>query len=201
MTKPERSKWKKHPALWRRLLLGLLGVILGINIYLANAGRLLGNTLPMPFGYGAAVVLSGSMEPTFSRGDLILVKQTDSFSVGDIVVYQTEGILVVHRVIELDGDTVITQGDANSTSDPVFEKSAVKGTVIGWVPRVGILVNALKTPVGMILVLVCALLMIELSFQKQKEKDEKELEAIKEEIRRLRSEGEDQSEGMKTRRK
>lgn len=201
MTKPERSKWKKHPALWRRLLLGLLGVILGINIYLANAGRLLGNTLPMPFGYGAAVVLSGSMEPTFSRGDLILVKQTDSFSVGDIVVYQTEGILVVHRVIELDGDTIITQGDANSTSDPVFEKSAVKGTVIGWVPRVGILVNALKTPVGMILVLVCALLMIELSFRKQKEKDEKELEAIKEEIRRLRSEGEDQSEGMKMRRK
>ena len=73
--------------------------------------------------------------------------------------------------------------------------------MIGWVPRVGILVNALKTPVGMILVLVCALLMIELSFRKQKEKDEKELEAIKEEILRLRSEGEDQSEGMKMRRK
>lgn len=186
-----RLKRKKHPALWRRLLLALLGVILGINIYLANAGRLLGNALPMPFGYGAAVVLSGSMEPTFSKDDLVFVKRTDAIAVGDIVVYQFERSLVVHRIIELDGGMVITRGDANSTADPAFEKSAVLGVVIGWVPRVGAAVNALKTPAGMILVLVCAFLMIELSFQKQKEKDEEELEAIKEEIRRLKSEGED----------
>ena len=192
MAKSERSKRKKHSALWRRLLLALLGVILGINIYLANASGLLGNKLPMPFGYGAAVVLSGSMEPTFSKDDLILVKQTDSIDVGDIVVYQSGGMLVVHRVIALDGDLVTTQGDANNTADPALEKSAVMGTVIGWIPGVGVVVNALKTPAGTIGVLVCAFLMTELSFRKQKEKDEKELEAIKEEIRRLRSEGENE---------
>ena len=37
----------------------LCGAILGLNIYSANAGKLVGNKLPMPFGYGAAVVLSG----------------------------------------------------------------------------------------------------------------------------------------------
>ena len=192
MAKSERSKRKKHSALWRRLLLALLGVILGINIYLANASGLLGNTLPMPFGYGAAVVLSGSMEPTFSKDDLIFVKETDEIAVGDIVVYQSGGELIVHRVIALDGDLVTTQGDANNTADPALEKSAIMGTVIGWIPGVGVVVNALKTPAGTIGVLVCAFLMTELSFRKQKEKDEKELEAIKEEIRRLRSEGENE---------
>lgn len=192
MAESERSKRKKHSALWRRLLLALLGVILGINLYLANASGLLGNTLPMPFGYGAAVVLSGSMEPTFSKDDLIFVKETDEIAVGDIVVYQSSGMLVVHRVIALEGDMVITQGDANNVPDSAFEKSAIMGTVIGWIPGIGAVVNALKTPVGMILVLVSAFLLIELSFRKQKDQDEKELEAIKEEIRRLRSEGENE---------
>ena len=57
----------------RVLLLAVCGLVLGLNIYSANAKSLVGNHLPMPFGYGAAVVLSGSMEPTLSVGDLILV--------------------------------------------------------------------------------------------------------------------------------
>ena len=50
-------------------LLALCGAVLGVNLYFANAGSLLGDKLPMPFGYGAAVVLSGSMEPALSKGD------------------------------------------------------------------------------------------------------------------------------------
>lgn len=192
MNQKETNKKKKVSALARRLGLAVLGLFLGLNMYLLNAERVLGNNLPMPFGYGAAVVLSGSMEPTFSKDDLILVKQTDAIAVGDIVVFQSDGMLVVHRVIAVDGDMVTTQGDANNIADPAFEKSAVMGIVIGWIPRVGVVVNALKTPAGTIGVLVCAFLLIELSFRKQKEKDDKELEAIKEEIRRLRSEGENQ---------
>lgn len=192
MNQKATNNKKKASALARRLGLAVLGLFLGLNMYLLNAERVLGNTLPMPFGYGAAVVLSGSMEPTFSKDDLILVKQTDAIAVGDIVVFQSDGMLVVHRVIAVDGDMVTTQGDANNSADPAFEKSAVMGIVIGWIPRVGVVVNALKTPAGTIGVLVCAFLLIELSFRKQKEKDDKELEAIKEEIRRLRSEGENQ---------
>ena len=67
------------------MLLVVLGAIIGINAYLANANNLVGNKLPLPFGYGAAVVLSGSMEPAFSKGDLIIVKETDEFDLNDIV--------------------------------------------------------------------------------------------------------------------
>ena len=177
-----------HSAFFRRMLLAVLGVILGINLYMTNARGVLGNQLPMPFGYGIANVLSGSMEPTFSKGALLLVEETDHITTGDIVVYQAGHELIVHRIVEIDGDTVVTQGDANNVADQPFDRSEIKGKVLGWVPGLGAAVTVLKTPLGIILTLVLAFLLIEASFRKQREADDQELEAIKEEIRRLKEE-------------
>ena len=184
----------KQNAIWRHILLVICGLFLGINIYLVNANNLLGNKMPMPFGYGAAVVLSGSMEPTFSKDDLIFVKKTDSIDTGDIVVYQSNNSLVVHRVVSMDGDMVVTKGDANNIEDSSFDKSAIKGVVVGSIPGLGIIVNAIKTPTGTVVVLLCAFLLIELSFRKQKESDDKRIEDIKAEIRMLKEEKEDNDE-------
>ena len=184
----------KQNAIWRHILLVICGLLLGINIYLVNANNLLGNKMPMPFGYGAAVVLSGSMEPTFSKDDLIFVKKTDSIDTGDIVVYQSNNSLVVHRVVSMDGDMVVTKGDANNIEDSSFDKSAIKGVVVGSIPGLGIIVNSIKTPTGTVVVLLCAFLLIELSFRKQKESDDKRIEDIKAEIRMLKEEKEDNDE-------
>ena len=56
----------------RMLALLILGVFLGIRFYAWNAQHLTGNAVPMPFGVGASVVLSGSMEPALSVGDLLI---------------------------------------------------------------------------------------------------------------------------------
>ena len=193
MVSSKKRKIKQN-AIWRHILLVICGLLLGINIYLVNANNLLGNKLPMPFGYGAAVVLSGSMEPTFSKDDLIIVKKKDSFDIGDVVVYQSNDSLVVHRVVSMDGDMVVTKGDANNIEDASFDKSAIKGVVIGCIPSLGIVVNAIKTPAGTVVVLLCAFLLIELSFRKQKESDDKRIEEIKAEIRRLKEEKEGKDE-------
>lgn len=183
---------QKTTVKWRVLLRTvapvLCGGIIGMNIYLANSETLGGNKLPMPFGYGAAVVLSGSMEPEMSRGDLIVVKQTDSFSERDVVVFQDKGSLVVHRIITIDGDAVITKGDANNVADTPITVEDIKGTVVCTVPFVGTLIGYIKTPVGTIVVLVAALLLLELPRRAEKKKDEKDREAILEEIRRLKTE-------------
>lgn len=50
------------------------------------------------------VVLSGSMEPAFYRGDILFLTQSDSdFLIGDIVVFKIAGkdIPIVHRVHEI----------------------------------------------------------------------------------------------------
>ena len=47
------------------------------------------------------VVLSGSMEPAFQRGDILFLWNRNTFNqVGDVVVYEVEGkqIPIVHRV-------------------------------------------------------------------------------------------------------
>lgn len=187
----EENKKKKKRIL-RRLLLILAGLILGLNLYFINAGKILGNQLPMPFGYGMANVLSGSMEPTFSKGTLLLVKDTQNVQEGDIVVYQSRDELIVHRIISLSGDEVITQGDANNVADEPFDRSQIKGKVIGWIPLLGNVAALLKKPIAVIIILILAFVLVESSFRSQREADDQELEAIKEEIRRLKEEKEKQ---------
>jgi signal peptidase I len=70
------------------------------------------------------------MEPTLSVDDLIIVRETENIMSGDIVMYQSEGAMVVHRIIDIDGDIITTQGDANNTSDTPFDKSCIKGKMI-----------------------------------------------------------------------
>lgn len=166
----------------------LIGLVLGVNTYLWNARSLTGNSLPMPFGIGAAVVLSGSMEPTIMTDELILVQAQDSYGLDDIVVYQSGHVLVVHRIVDMDGELVTTRGDANNTDDPPIPVSQIKGRVIGHVPNVGAAVRLLKTPAATLTLLAGAVLLVEIPYRRTKKKDDDELEQLKEEIRRLKDE-------------
>ena len=103
MMEKQTAKKTKQRSIIRRFLLVIIGLALGVNVYLANAKGIVGNQLPMPFGYGLANVLSGSMEPTFSKGALLLVKESKDVHTGDIVVYQSGQELIVHRVIAQKG--------------------------------------------------------------------------------------------------
>ena len=49
------------------------------------------------------VVLSGSMEPSMFRGDILVLLKKEDLAIGDVVVYQIEGekIPIVHRISSL----------------------------------------------------------------------------------------------------
>lgn len=173
---------------FRLLLLVGCGLVFGVNIYLANAERVVGNQLPMPFGYGAAIVLSGSMEPEFYEGDLIVVKETKAYVVNDIVVFQAGNSLVVHRIINIEGETITTKGDANSSADEPILVSAIKGKVLFWIPFAGKVVGLLKTPFATICIIVAAIALIEIPRRNEKKKDDEERNKILEEIERLKKE-------------
>ena len=172
----------------RFVILAILAVVIGVNFYITNAARLVGDALPMPFGFGASVVLSGSMEPELSVGDMIIVVPSDSYVVDDVVVFQSGRMSVVHRIIGIEGEEVITQGDANNAPDDPIALSAVKGKVIFAIPYVGYLVNVIKTPIGTMVLIGLALLFLEGSFKKDKKKDTDELEALRREIEQLKNE-------------
>ncbi|MBQ8338109.1 MAG: signal peptidase I [Oscillospiraceae bacterium] len=81
------------------------------------------------FGHSFFRVVTGSMEPTLSVGELIVTKDEpiDRVAVGDIVSFRSQsadmlGTIITHRVVEIDvndsGETLLlTKGDANLSVD------------------------------------------------------------------------------------
>jgi len=104
------------------------------------------------------VVLSGSMEPFFYRGDLLFLTNNDNepLETGEIVVFKIEGrdIPIVHRVLKVhQGDQndnsslkFLTKGDNNNVDDrglyaqgqSWLQKKDMVGKARGFVPQVGI---------------------------------------------------------------
>lgn len=181
--------------LFRRILLVIIGLVLGIQFYRWNANTLAGNTLPMPFGYGTAVVMSGSMEPALSVNDLVIIKDAKHYAPGDIVVYQSGNSLIIHRIVEIEGDVVTARGDANNAADKPFRMGLIKGKMCAVIPKVGGLAKLVKSPVGILALLSVSIVLLELSWKKEKDCSEKELDAIKNEIRALRAQLESEEGG------
>jgi signal peptidase len=121
-------------------------------------------------GYRPIVITSGSMRPSVSRGDLLLIKKSDEIKVGDIITFRPlTGQIdsVTHRVVgienDLDGISYLTKGDANTTTDVVpIPNERVIGVVVREIPKVGFIALALHNRVFVVL-LVLALLLMELT--------------------------------------
>ena len=179
---------KRSKAIVRIILIVLVALVIGLNVYSINASRLAGDVVPMPFGVGAAVVLSGSMEPELSIGDFLIVVKENSYIVGDVVVFQDGRSSVTHRIVSMSDTEVITKGDANNTEDDPISLDRIKGKVVLVIPFIGYLISLIKTPIGTVAILVVAIILLERSFRAEKESDKKKLDEIRAEIERLKQE-------------
>lgn len=96
---------------------------------------------PVQFGGKTSyVVVNGnSMEPKFHKGDLALVRKSNSYNVGEIVVYRHPTIgPVIHRIIGKDGDHYTFKGDNNNFVDPYQPtQSELIGAFWFHIPAVG----------------------------------------------------------------
>jgi signal peptidase I len=112
---------------------------------------------PIPVGGSVAyIIVNGiSMEPNFHLGDLVIVRPSSYYNVGDIVVYQNQGLggkNVFHRIIELNLDRYILKGDNNSWVDTYQPtEDEVIGKLWIYIPRGGWLLGKVRTPLGMAL--------------------------------------------------
>ena len=173
----------------------VISLTLGLTVYTWNAKRMMHNELPMPFGVGASVVLTGSMEPTLRVNDLVVVRRADEYNVGDIVVFQQGNQLIIHRIIEKNDEEakITTKGDANNIDDGQIPVSAVKGKYSFRVPFVGLIVKGLKTVPGIIIVLgLSAFLMIK-SWRNERMESDKDLDDLRKQIAELKGEGDTSS--------
>lgn len=154
---------KFFKGLFRLLFLLIISTLVGTNIYIINA-KMLGDQLPMPFGYGAAIVLTGSMRPDLYEDDLVIVHDSKDYEVGEWVVYQDGGILVVHEVISTDGENFQTQGKANNSPDAPIKIEQIRGEVIFTIPKAGPVIRYLQSPMGILVVLLAGFIGLEISY-------------------------------------
>ena len=101
------------------------------------------------FKYYALAIASGSMHPVFDRGSVVITEQVndkyDNYSKlkeGEIIVYRTEKIIVVHRLIRIVnvGAEIFyyTKGDANKKEDDyLIKKENIIGIVKFTIPYMG----------------------------------------------------------------
>lgn len=180
------------------ILLALLVAIAGISIY-SNIQKAKGNTLPMPLGIGTAVPETGSMEPNMPIGSYVVLVRSRTYKIGDVVAFQKTGddIHTVHRIVEIDGDTVITCGDANNGSnDEPITMDRIKGKMLFNIPKLGFTLqkisNVISHPASIIIILLLVAVTLFFSFKTDSnDKKEQSIDEIKAEIEKLKQEDKD----------
>lgn len=148
----------------RVLFAVLLTAIIGLNLWMLVQQSVLKKDPPEIFGYSQLVVTSGSMEPAFSAGDMILIRQEEDYALGDIVTFRlSSGDLVTHRIVGSVEGSFITKGDANNTEDDeLLDPQQIVGKLVTYIPAVGSFLLFLRTPVGLFVLVAVGFLLIEL---------------------------------------
>lgn len=157
------------------------------------------------FGYRTFVIVSNSMSPELTIGDVILVKQKpiEDITFGDIISYQGmsgdfEGKVITHKVEQIkeeENHTIFyTRGEANTALDPAVYDDQVYGVVIYKFIFFSIISKIIRNTFGFILLIVIPLIYIYYSEimdiknrikERKKITEEEEQKAIEEENRLL----------------
>lgn len=161
---------------WNIVSTFLVGIVVLFAVFL------MGSRLA---GYQVFNVISGSMEPEYSVGDLIYVKEVNpkDIEVGMPITFVLNEDLVVatHRVVEIDAENqhFYTKGDANETADsaPVHFNNVI-GVPKFSIPWLGYVSDFVQNPPGTYITVgvgaVLILLVFLPDFIEKKRKDEQD---------------------------
>ena len=168
-TKTDGTSENKNPrrrvfsAIWRVILILLAAVLAITSGTLAYDKFVKKSKIPSVFGYSVLIIASPSMTGAIEAGDAIIIKNSDSYAVGDVITYfpADESFSVTHRIVRTEGDKFYTKGDANTSEDPdpvLIEQIA--GKVAVKLDKVGYFIEWLKSPVGIIFAATFIVLLI-----------------------------------------
>ena len=94
---------------------------------------------PTLFGHQMYFIRTGSMSPYLEPGDVIISKKYDGGELvagndGDVVTYYGDVNgnveMITHRVIEIDGEKIVTKGDFNNTVDSPITKNDIEAVMV-----------------------------------------------------------------------
>ncbi len=132
-----------------------------LAIYVVLAILMAGLFLPRSVGYQVRLVETGSMVPTLPVGSAVFVRPEAAYAVGDIITFQHPGdaLPTTHRIVSATTTQgvveYITRGDANNANDwqPIAQSDVI-GRVWLSVPYLGYVLNFVRTPLGVVIVVM-----------------------------------------------
>lgn len=138
------------------------------TIIFLTALLLVWSVLPVSGGPKFFVVLSGSMEPAIRTGSVVVIKPESEYKIGDVVTFGKDTLTQIpttHRIVSSRAEEGVllftTKGDANNGPDTTeIRQSDIHGKVLFSVPLVGYVIDFVKKPIGIILVIVLPAILI-----------------------------------------
>ncbi|WP_455537593.1 signal peptidase I [Terrisporobacter sp.] len=141
--KNKNNKKQIHTVL--NILVPILLIILALNLMTTKSDKLFET-----IGYRSYTVLSGSMEPEFYPGDIVITKHKTktNLNVDDIITFRDKyGVIITHRIIEETPEGYITKGDNNNVEDSeIITEDNIIGEVKFSIPKVGYVIDFLSKP-------------------------------------------------------
>ncbi len=126
---------------------GVAGVLPAVLAGWVAVLVLLGGVALHQQGVRAFVVSSGSMAPAIPVGSLVLTAPVVDPQPGTVITFRQGGGTVTHRVVAVEGDRLVTRGDANTTPDAGSVRTgSLMGRVGLTVPLAGYAVVFLRQP-------------------------------------------------------
>ncbi|OGD57069.1 signal peptidase I [Candidatus Beckwithbacteria bacterium RIFCSPHIGHO2_12_FULL_47_17] len=123
--------------------LGLVAIFVGIS------------GLNLPGGYKLFTVQSGSMQPAFKIGSLVVVKPAGEYVIGEVITFKNAPTPTTHRIQNISEGIYTTKGDANDAPDSEpARREQILGKVVLAVPYAGFPVAFAKSKEGFMLLIV-----------------------------------------------
>ena len=145
------------------------------------------------FGIYMFNIVSESMEPTFYKDDLAVVKSCniEELKKGDIITFKQEDRIISHRIADImkekGEEQFITKGDNNEVEDvePVNTQN-VYGKVVLVIPKIGKIVNYIQNVRGFINVCILIVIICMLANFRDNMINTRKIKRKKYEIKKLR---------------
>lgn len=110
-------------------------------------------------------VETGSMRPDIVEGDLVVIQQknNDYYQVGMVITYLPEGSKtpVTHKIVQRDGNTLVTRGINNNIDDDPIDVSCVIGKVVFVWSGYYKFSEFIKSPIGIISIIIGGIIIVE----------------------------------------
>lgn len=178
MIKQKNKQKEKIHKVQRIIAFPIIIVILTLVLYIGYLKVIKKENDINILGFRQYIVATGSMEPEYNVGDMIIIRETpeEEIKIGDIINYISENgtDTITHRVVDIiekDGQTYYkTKGDNNNSEDSeLVNYSQVKGTIVFKISKLGTIMTKLLTGTGITILFA----VIILSYLRDKNKEER----------------------------